>query len=418
MSAKQSTLTLNGSVAGDTGDAPVSGLARIRRLNSLLKLSWQRGWTSLPTLEADEILHAGTAGFSPLKFADYTEWTERLHSLTYALRHEARLNPLGRTIAYGQLVRMVRQRMKLELLWQRNPEILDMPVAPPIIVVGHMRAGTTRMQRMLASDHRLSATRFCDSWHPMPPRGLDWRPIKSWAVLQLMGLMNPQFTSIHPTSPTAVDEEIGWLGLGFSSTPFDAQWHIPSFVTANNERDASSTYRLLKWLIQTQIWHERGAARPRVLKVPQFMEDIDALLTIFPDARIVHVTRDPLAVVASSCSLVTNQRTIQSDDVDMNEIGREWLIRTVRREGIARQRIATHAYPVVEIGYEQMEGDWRGAMTTVYASLELSIDATILDRMERFRSHSGPKHKRHNYRLEDFGLTSEIVSTAFAQCKN
>ena len=387
-------------------------------MNNLLEMAWERGWSSRPTLDADEILRAGTTGLPPLKFADYAEWTERLYSLTSALRHEARLNPLGRTIAYGQLVRMVRQRMKLELLWHQKPEILDTPVPPPIIVLGQMRAGTTRMQRMLASDLRFSATRFCDSWHPMPPRGLDWRPLKSWATLQTIGLMNPQFSSIHPTSPTAVDEEIGWLGLGFSSTPFDAQWHIPSFVAANNERDASSTYRLLQRLIQTQVWHERGPARPRVLKVPQFMDDIDTLLSVFPEARIVHVTRDPLAVVASSCSLVANQRASQSDDVDMNEIGREWLKRTVRREGIATQRIATHVHPVVEIGYDQMEWDWLACMTTVYDSLGLSLDATILNRMERFHSHSAPQHKRHHYRLEDFGLTAGMVGTAFEPCEN
>lgn len=413
MSATQSILALNSTVAGALEHSHVSTSARIQRLNRLLELAWDRGWSSRPILDANEIFRAGTAGATPLKFVDHAEWTERLESLTSALRDEARLNPLGLTIAYGQLVRLVRQRMKLELLWQKHPEILQLPVPPPIIVLGHMRAGTTRMQRMLASDDRFSATRFCDSWHPMPPRGVDWRPAKAWAVLQLIGLLNPQFASIHPTSATATDEEIGWLGLGFSNTPFDAQWHIPSFVAANNRMDASSTYRLIKLLIQTQQWHERGRARPRVLKVPQFMEDIDALLSVFPEARILHVTRDPLAVVASSCSLVANQRALQSDDVDLAEIGREWLNRTVEREVIAGDRLASHNFPVAKISYDEMEGDWRTAMTRVYNDLGLSGKDNVFNGMERFQSNPKTRHGRHHYRLEDFGLTARMVGAAF-----
>lgn len=211
-----------------------------------------------------------------------------------------------------------------------------------------------------------------------------------------------------------MDEEIGWLGLGFSSTPFDAQWRIPSFVESNRKKDASPTYQLLKQLIQTQQWRDKSAPRRRVLKVPQFMEDLDALLSVFPEARIVHVTRDPRAVVASSCSLVANQRAIQSDDVDLNEIGREWLSRTVRREATAKQRLASHTHLMVEIGYERMDSDWRSAMNDVYTSLGLGITSKTLNRMERIHSNPKARLSPHHYRLEDFGLTAGIVSQSFS----
>jgi hypothetical protein len=413
MSDRQSALTFNRLIVEEPGARSCLQRTHIRRINDLLELVWTRGWSSQPRIEAGEILRAGAKGLSMRGFDDYTAWTERLETLATALRHEARLNPLGKTIAYGQLVRMVRLRMKLEMLWQRYPHILDLPVAAPIIVLGHMRAGTTRMQRMLASDQSLSATRFCDSWYPLPPGKIDWRPAKAWAVLRSIKLINPEFSSIHPTAPTAVDEEIGWLGLGFSSTPFDAQWRIPSFVDFNNKRRATSTYHLLKRLIQTQQWRNKTEVRPHVLKVPQFMEDIDALLSVFPEACIVHVTRDPLAVVASSCSLVANQRTLQSDNVDLPEIGREWLDRTERREIIAKQRLKGHKYPVVEMGYDQMNTDWREAISGVYKNLGMRLTKETLNHMERFRTKPKATHNPHRYRLEDFGLTADSVLQRF-----
>ena len=62
--------------------------------------------------------------------------------------------------------------------------------------------------------------------------------------------------------------------------------------------------------------------RPWVLKTPQHMLDLPALLRVFPDARIIFTHRDPQAVVGSSCSLVRNQMVIHSDNVDAREIGR------------------------------------------------------------------------------------------------
>lgn len=414
MSATQSNRTHNCPLVKGTNSASASTSTRVDYLNRILQLAWERGWSARPQLDAGDILQVGMRGSPAVRVHDYVEWIERLDSLTTALRHEARLNPLGQTIAYGQLVRMVRQRAKLETLWQQHPAILKQPVPPPIIVLGHMRAGTTRMQRMLASDNRFSATRFCDSWHPVPTGVLDWRPAKAWAVLKSIGLLNPEFASIHPTSPTAVDEEIGWLGLGFSSTPFDAQWHIPSFVNANSKRDASSTYRLMRRIIQTQQWHDKGPPRPRVLKVPQFMEDIDALLSVFPEARIVHVTRDPVEVVASSCSLVANQRTIQSDTVDFFQIGREWLDRTLRRETIAAARLARHNFPTTVVDYGQMNTEWRATIADIYRSLGLEITDQTLSQMESFHSNPKARNAPHSYRLQDFGLTPCDVREAFA----
>lgn len=389
---------------------PVSATQSIwaKRLNIMLQRAWSSGWAAEPLLDPDAILAAGQRGIGAAAFADRFDWLDRLDDLTAALHATAKLNALGRTIAFGQLARVVRHRTKLEKLWQHRPEILDTPLLPPVIVLGHMRSGTTRMQRMLATDSRFAATRFCDSWFPLPPRGVDLRPAKAWAALQLTGLINPGFAAIHPTAPRAVDEEIGWLSLGLSTTPFDAQWRIPSFAAANRWRDPEPVYRLLKRIKQTHQWRRKGPLRPWVLKVPQFMDDLDALLRVFPDARLVHVMRDPAAVVASSCSLVANQMAVHSDSVDPAAIGSDWLDRTARRDHAARTRLERQDVPVTAINYVRMDRDWRSAMREVYRMLRLPLPDTVIDRMERQAVlHSRPTS--HQYKLEDYGLTPAQV---------
>jgi hypothetical protein len=393
--------------------SPLARSAWVERASALLATSWERGWSQKPRLDVKAVLGDGLKGLPRIDFAEREEWVARLDGLLQAITDEARLNALGRTIAFGQLVRMVRQRTKLELLWQRHPEILHIPVPPPVIVLGHMRSGTTRMQRMLASDPKFCATRFCDSWFPLPPGGPDLRPAKAWAALCATRLLNPQFSAIHPTSPTAPDEEIGWLGLDFASTPYDAQWRIPSFVASNQMRDTQPTCRLLMRLLQTYQWRNPDDVRPRILKVPQFMEDIDALLSVFPEASIVRVTRDPPSLVASSCSLVANQRTVQSDKVDLSEIGAEWLARTLKREAIANTRVARHGLAYAEVGYREMEADWRAAMKAVYRSLGMRLDDETLSRMGRERIKPNAAASPHRYRLADFGLAADSVLRHF-----
>ena len=140
----------------------------LRLLDRGLRQSWRIGIATRPRLKsgaivADAMRRTGLDDLGP-----EADWRPALELLLQALASEARLNALGRTIAYGQLVGVVTQRLRAHELWRRHPEILARPVAPPIVVLGHMRSGTTRMQRLLACDPRFAHTRFFESWRPVP----------------------------------------------------------------------------------------------------------------------------------------------------------------------------------------------------------------------------------------------------------
>lgn len=407
------TALLPGPATGRTPTPPRDGQTRspwVDRFNDLLERAWSRGWAQRPTLDPEAIVTAAQYDLGRIDFPGRRDWFARLEDLTAALNGEARLNPLGLACAHGQLVRTARQRLGLELLWRRHPEIAERPIAPPIVVLGQMRSGTTRMQRMLASDPRLTATRFYESWNPLPPRWLDLRSVNAWAALRFNRLLNPDLLVRHPTAALAADEEAGWLALGLSATPFDAQWNIPSFIAADQGRDPLPTYRLFKRVLQTQHWQSGTGAEAHVLKVPQFMEDVDALSAIFPAARFIHVTRDPAAVVGSSCALVESQRSVQSDSVDPIAIGREWLARTVRRESVARAWLERGAAPTIRVDYSEMDRRWRYVMQCIYRMLRAPLPENVLARMEQ--AHRRPEAPGSGYSLARYGLDSETVRAA------
>ncbi|HET9428470.1 MAG TPA: sulfotransferase, partial [Allosphingosinicella sp.] len=133
-------------------------LPNVRRLNRALEAAWRSGLVPAPAL-ASEALEAAALGARPKEaFGPDQSWREPFSVLVHSLQTEADLNPLGKTMAHGQIVMALKARIRGSALWRRHPEILDRPCRPPIIILGQMRSGTTRMQRLLACDDRLTHT--------------------------------------------------------------------------------------------------------------------------------------------------------------------------------------------------------------------------------------------------------------------
>nr|WP_269142189.1 sulfotransferase [Sphingomonas sp. IC-11] len=379
-------------------------------VDAALDGAWRRGWAERPTLDPDELIAKATVKTGHPADAGESGWRERLAVLCADLEDVATLTPLGRTIAHGQLVAALCNRIRFQALWHRHPEIAEQPIAAPIIIVGQMRSGTTRVQRLLACDPRLTFTRFFESWNPLPRNSarsrFDDRKLRGWLGTLSVRLLNPAFDAIHPTRWDAADEEIGLQSVSIFGSAFEAQWRIPGYTAAVEADDGIAAYAEFRRLLQTVAWLRRDdGTRPWILKVPQFSQDLAAVLHTFPDARLVCLSRDQHQVIASSASLVCNQMMVQSSSVDREWIGREWTRKVAlrdRRTANARDRSDA---PQVDLAYDDVERDWQREISRVYRMLNMPLPESVLARMRDYvrRSRSG-SHARHRYRAEDFGL--------------
>ncbi|WP_375427030.1 sulfotransferase [uncultured Sphingomonas sp.] len=401
-----------------SGATPTAGPGRPRvaLANRALLRAWDKGWSPVPVLEPDALVAAARVSTGLHDLGDASVWRERLEVLCRSLAEEAELSPLGRTMAWGQLTAALRDRLRVHALWTRHPEIADMPFHAPVLVLGQMRSGTTRMQRLLACDRRLGWTRFYESWCPVPATRwpVDDRRVRAGAMLAAMRALNPEFTVIHPASVAGPDEEIGLHALSVHGSVFEAQWRVPSFARYCEGADSSRVYREFRLLLQTVAWQRRDrTARPWVLKVPQLTQDLEAVLATFPDARVVRVEREPVAVVASAASLVRNQMRVQSDAVDDRWIGREWLRKVVLRRARVEAGLAARPdVPQVTVAFDAMNRDWRGEMRRVYGVLGLGLDTGLEARMAAYLARARRGLERHRYGVEEFGLTPAEIRAA------
>ena len=371
-------------------------------------MSWEKGWQEKSPIGPDYLWQVGSEGLSRddetafRREEDIADFRLRLEKLCASLHEEARLNPLGHFMAFGQIRNAIRARHALGHLWRKRPDLLETPIAPPIIVLGQMRSGTTRVQRLLASDPLHAGTRFCDSYDPVPQRP-DWRPLKARAVLLMARRVNPWLDTQHPFGATRVDEEIGWLSSALCPAAFEAQWNIPSFVAFSEGVDKGPIYRGVGRILRTDAAARGNAGRPRVLKCPQFAEDLSAIIEQFPDARVIHCERDEDAVLASSVSMVASQMAYQSDHHDLAALESEWRRKITLRKQRMQRDLAAFTGPVARVRFEDLNADWRAAMETAYNDLGIAFTDKAAKAMAREVKRSrGGAHTRHKSQMENF----------------
>ena len=358
-----------------------------QRAGALIDTLWVRGVTPKPPLEPDFLWQVGSKGYgsddevSVRSAEDVADFRTRLERLCASLRDEAQLNALGHTMAYGQITAAIRKRHAVGQLWRNQPALPRRSIAPPIIVVGQMRAGTTRVHRLLAADPAHAGTRFCDSHDPLP-RVPDLRPLKSAAALAIARRINPWLESLHPFGPTRIDEEIGWLAASLDACTFEAQYAIPAYVRWSESADAGAIYREYARLMRTDAAARGNAHLPRVMKCPQFCEQLPALLAQFPDARLVVARRDHAEVLSSAVSMVAAQTAFQTDHASLARIKQEWQRKLALRAARMDAALAQWTGPVAHVEYAALNADWRSEMARVYQALSLELTCAAAATME------------------------------------
>lgn len=382
-----------------------------------LEAAWKCGTLPPPSLDADQLFDMARAQTGLHDDPDRAFFESQLSVLLKGLRHEARLNRFGELVAEGSLLKIMKERLRFAALMQAHPEIDAMELAPPIIVVGSMRSGTTRLQRLLACDSAFTALRLYEATFPVPApnafrardrRRRDPRIRATGMGLALLKSINPAIQAVHPTGPLEVDEELGLNEQSLSGALIEAQRRVPGFARHCERVDQMPVYLHLQRLLKLRSWFaDVDPARPYVLKTPQHMQDLAAVNALFPQSRMIFLHRHPVTVVASGASLAWNQMVMQSDHVEPAWIGQEWLHKTEHRLRVtSRVRETMAASRQIDIGFEDVSRDWLGAVRRIYAFLDRELRPETISAMQDYMQRSARDHgyHRHRYRLESFGI--------------
>ena len=341
-----------------------------------------------------------------------------LRRLLTSLEEEAGLSPLGRLLLRQSLVRALVNRLRLEALGNQHPEIGALPVREPVFILGLQRTGTTLLHRLLTCEPALRPLLSWEALNPAPfpgfAAGAGRDPRMRLAELAERGLryLAPEFFAIHPVEAHAPEEDVLLLDLSFVSPTVDATQNVPRYSAWLRDTDQRPAYRYFRRAIQLLLWQRPG----RWLgKTPHHLENLDALLDVFPDAKIIQTHRDPTRVVASYCSMMAHGRAIFSDTVDPRVVGAQLASRAVRavtRAIAERERVGSRGFH--DVAYADLLADPMKEIRRIYDFLALPLTPATEAAMQRWLA-ANPQNKRgvHRYRLEDFGLDRGQLARRF-----
>jgi hypothetical protein len=144
------------------------------------------------------------------------------------------------------------------------------------------------------------------------------------------------------------------------------------------------------------------------------MWGIDALVDTFPDVAIIWSHRNPLACTASICSMT---HTLMAGQMEMSKrvlgpIVMDFYATSLERGLAMRDRMDPARF--IDVDHDDFVEDSLAAVNRIYRHFDLPAGEEVTQAMQaHVAANPKGRHGAHDYRLEDWGLTSAQVRARF-----
>lgn len=302
----------------------------------------------------------------------------------------------------------------------------------PVFVLGHWRSGTTLLQELTTLDPNFvcpntfecfapRAFLTCDFWlkpltsplmpkkRPMDNMRMGWdAPMEDEFALLVMGLPT---TYRRVAFPNDVPRHLDYLNMEGVPQPEIDRWKagLSQFVQNLNYR-----------------YGKRG--KQLIFKSPPHTGRIKVLLEMYPNAKFIHITRNPLKFIPSTIHMWAALDHTNSLQTPHNRNLRSFVFDSFERiyRGYDRDAGLLGDHNVINVRFEDLVKDYVGVMGNIYDKLSLGdfekdAKAPIQKEMEKSRTYKGNSHtlpddlrdeilQRCASYMDQFGYSSESAA--------
>lgn len=247
---------------------------------------------------------------------------------------------------------------------------------PPLFILGHWRTGTTFLHSLLTQDQdtgyvslfqTLAPDAFFVGQKTLQPlvalRAPKTRPMDN-VILEMEGPQEEEFAMAHSSG---LSFYVGWFFPKAMEKLFDKY----ALLEGLRGDELARWQRGYTYLLKAATRHADG--KRLVVKNPVNTCRIGALLELFPDAKFVHICRDPYAVYKSTLHLFRSVLDLVSlqtiDDVQIERYVLKFYRQMMERYLDERDKIP--AGNLVEVRYEDLVADPAAETKRIYADLGL-----------------------------------------------
>ena len=328
--------------------------------------------------------------------------------------------------------RQLRANVALARERRQHPEIERESIDRPLFIVGINRTGTTFLHRLMARDPRLWTLRRYELEEPVLPTGeyatvartLD-DPRRSY-VQELTGAIGiaDGFAGLHHIDIDEPEEDFPILRMTFATWVETVMYHVPGYGDWLAETGSSHAYAHHRRVMRHFTWQRRqrepDCERRWLLKMPFHLMELEVLLETYPDALLIQTHREPVQFMGSWNSMVERIRSMTMQPRPRADIGAEQLaFMSGMLNGAMQFRASRPELESrwIDVRYADLVDDPMAVVNRIYERLDWRLEPEARDYLEEWLARQEERRSReppHRYRLEDFGLTPEMVDDAFA----
>ncbi|NNC86898.1 MAG: sulfotransferase [Akkermansiaceae bacterium] len=307
-------------------------------------------------------------------------------------------------------------------------------VREPVFVTGVPRSGTTFLHRVLARDEE----RFSTFSTGELLFGLSVTERKFWGLLGAIDRHTGGFgrravawmtrkagsglEGVHQVGLDAPEEDYLALVPVMScfilvlAFPFSERlWRLAFFDERMDAADRRWVLRFYRRCLQKHI-HAGGGGRQLLSKNAAFGSWASSLRDEFPDCRLVLCVRDPAEAVPSQLSSLEGGMALF--DVDRERrFFRERMVEVLEHSYAHLAEVADEAPAdeVVVVRMEEMQDGLVECVEGIYERFGFRLGADFRRRLEEEAATARRYRSRHDYSLEQFGLSGKAIRARFSQ---
>ena len=305
-------------------------------------------------------------------------------------------------------------RLAERLLYSR--QVARVSIHPsPLFLLGFARSGTTHLQNLMTRDPGygyLTAFQMVLPTFSLVGRGWLQRLMEKG-----MGEQTRPMDEVRISMDAPQEEEVALANSSHRS--FVHQFSFPRqgprlfgkyvLMGADPDGERLTEKELRRWdrdwlgVLRKMTFHAGG--RPLLLRSTTHIGRVDHLLRLFPEAKFIHIVRNPYRVYPSLLHLYRTMLPLyRLDDYDWPEV-EEFLTGAYSR--MMRKYLADRDLVpggrLAEVRYEDLERDPMGELERLYAALGLPGWEEAKPRVEAYlRTLSG-------YRKNDFRIDRTVI---------
>lgn len=369
--------------------------------------------------KVDEIVGAAMKSTSLTDLGPPT-WREGLSLLVETMETADDVQIGTRDDQYRQYSEALANRLRVIQYRKEHPEVAAESIKRPLVILGLPRTGTTVASSLLDQDPSRRSLLNWEAGDSVPPATsatlrTDPRCLKKKAELDAMAaaLEEAQFPIPHwedgdgPTECTyVVNQDFkAFLWEAFMPTEAYSEWLL--------QTDVRSAYEYEKLVLQVLQSKAPGSWS---LKMPSHAVNIEALVAVFPDVRIVWAHRDPFKATASTLSMIQLAREMtlgpKLDLKQMAPIIVKQMKAHVDRPLRMRQRMGDSQF--FDLHYTDLVKDPIGQMRALYKwagdDLTPGTEEAMLAWLKK-----NPQNRfgKRPYSLDAYGITKADLEPIF-----